>query len=123
MSFLSAGTASTRAFWSRALHRTRAKLPDPGLPRNLIRRLPGTLFTIAGAEGPRPYSYKARPLVRCLPSDSIIEWTNEPDRRDPDVDRFTATTASSEAILPAAGAAPVAAGRSTIGAPHQALKR
>jgi hypothetical protein len=107
MSFLSAGTATTRALWSRALHRTPPEPPAATLSRNLFRRLPGTHFTIAGAEGPRPYSYKARPLVRCLPSDSIIEWTNEPDRRDPDVDRFTATTASSDAILPAEGGASI----------------
>jgi hypothetical protein len=121
MSFLSAGTATTRALWSRALHRTPLERPAATLSRNLIRRLPGTHFTIAGSEGPRPYSYKARPLVRCLPSDSIIEWTNEPDRRDPDVDRFTATTASSESILPAAaGAADAAA---ATGGAAGALKR
>jgi hypothetical protein len=97
MSVLSAGKATTKALWSRATHRASTTAPPAWLPRTLFRRLPCTLFTIAGAEGPQPYIYKARPLIRCLPRDSIIEWTNVTERRDPDLDRFTATTTSSDA--------------------------
>lgn len=107
MSVLSAGKATTRALWSRATHRTAS--PPAWLPRTLFRRLPCTHFSIAGSEGPQPYIYKARPLIRCLPLDSIIEWTNVPERRDPDLDRFTATTTSSAAAPRAAADAPPAA--------------
>jgi hypothetical protein len=100
---LSAGKATTRALWSRATHRTPAALPaDTQLSRNPFLRLPCTAFTIAGAEGPRPYTYKIQPLIRCLPRDSIIEWTNVTPRRDPDLDRFTATATSPETTAPAA---------------------
>ncbi len=114
MSVLSAGKATTRALWSRATHRTAAPAPAAAPPRTLFRRLPCTLFTIAGAEGPQPYIYKARPLIRCLPLDSIIEWTNVTARRDPDLDRFTATTTSS-AAAPRAAAEPAPAGATGSG--------
>jgi hypothetical protein len=96
---VSTGKSTTWTLWPRALHRAASEPITARLSRNPFRRLPSTPFTIAGAEGPRPYTYKTRPLVRCLPRDSMIEWTNATPGRDPDIDRFTATSTSSEAIL------------------------
>jgi hypothetical protein len=118
MSVLSAGKATTRALWLRATHHTAAGGPQAAPPRTLFRRLPCTLFTFAGAEGPQPYIYKAHPLIRCLPHDSIIEWTNATARRDPDLDRYTATTTSSAATPLAAGEPTPAGAKGCGGGPR-----
>ena len=91
MSVLSAGKATTWLLWWRLTHRP----PTGGLPpRSRAAIAPTGRHTLhhhrrQRAAAVRPH--KARRLIRCLPHHSMIAWTNVTVRRNPDIDRFTAS--------------------------------